>query len=196
MSAQPFADLPVIGALPRDAAAAKLREVGEDAAADAVERASPPPKTMRAGGWWPFSNRAWQQRIASAFCRLAAQADARKSSASARRKPMLQFEIENVGRVAAYDWQLSVRSIMTEKIDLAGRVADYHFGKKHVFDSGGANALQYKTIESRYYAMIYVIVASIIASLYLLHRPYCIIVRLKVRGVGIFRDHRRENDQR
>jgi hypothetical protein len=88
MSAQPFADLPVIGALPRDAAAAKLREVGEDAAADAVERASPPPKTMRAGGWWPFSNRAWQQRIASAFCRLAAQADARKSSASARRKPM------------------------------------------------------------------------------------------------------------
>jgi hypothetical protein len=40
----------------------------------------------------------------------------------------LQFEIENVGRVAAYDWQLSVRSIMNEKIDLAGRVADYHFG--------------------------------------------------------------------
>src|SRR2546430_1413780 len=60
MSAQPFADLPVIGALPHDAAAAKLREVGEDAAADAVERASPPPETMRAGGWWPFSNRAWQ----------------------------------------------------------------------------------------------------------------------------------------
>jgi hypothetical protein len=67
---------------------------------------------------------------------------------------------------------------------------------KHVFDSGGANALQYITIESRYYAMIYVIVASIIASLYLLHRAYCIIVRLKVRGVGIFRDDRRENDQR
>jgi hypothetical protein len=40
----------------------------------------------------------------------------------------LKFEIENVGRVAAYDWQLSVRTITNEKIDLAERVADYHFG--------------------------------------------------------------------
>src|SRR3984893_8489138 len=40
----------------------------------------------------------------------------------------LKFEIENVGRVAAYDWQLSVRTITSEKIDLSERNADYHFG--------------------------------------------------------------------
>ena len=40
----------------------------------------------------------------------------------------LKFEIENVGRVAAYDWQLSVRTITNEKNDLAERAADYHFG--------------------------------------------------------------------
>jgi hypothetical protein len=40
----------------------------------------------------------------------------------------LKFEIEDVGRVAAYDWQLSVRTITNEKINLAERVDDYHFG--------------------------------------------------------------------
>ena len=50
----------MIGALPRDEAVAKLRELGEDAAADAIERAAPPPKTMRAASLWPFGDRAWQ----------------------------------------------------------------------------------------------------------------------------------------
>ena len=52
-------DLPVLGALPRAAAAAKLREIGEDQAAGALERASPP-KTMGAAEWWPFGDKAWQ----------------------------------------------------------------------------------------------------------------------------------------
>jgi hypothetical protein len=60
MSAGPFADLPVIGELPRDDALAKLRELGEDAAADAIERAAPPPRTMRAASFWPYDDRAWQ----------------------------------------------------------------------------------------------------------------------------------------
>ena len=58
MSASPT-DLPVLGALPRAAAAAKLREIGEDEAAEALERAAPPTK-MGAADWWPFGDRAWQ----------------------------------------------------------------------------------------------------------------------------------------
>ena len=44
--------------------------------------------------------------------------------------------------------------------------------------------------------MVYIIIASVIASIYLLNRVYWIIVRLKVRGVGVFRDDRHENDWR
>src|SRR5271165_5445008 len=53
-------DLPVLGALPRAAAAAKLREIGEDQAAEALERAAPPPSKMGAADWWPFGDKAWQ----------------------------------------------------------------------------------------------------------------------------------------
>jgi hypothetical protein len=60
MSAGPFEDLPVIGVLSRDDAAAKLRELGEVAAADAVERAPPAPVKLGRASWWPFSDRAWQ----------------------------------------------------------------------------------------------------------------------------------------
>jgi hypothetical protein len=59
MSARPL-DLPVIGAMPRAAAAAKLREIGELEAAEALESAVPPPTQMRASDWWPFTDKAWQ----------------------------------------------------------------------------------------------------------------------------------------
>ena len=52
-------NLPVLGAMPRAAAAAKLREIGEDEAAEALERAAPPTQ-MGAGDWWPFVDKAWQ----------------------------------------------------------------------------------------------------------------------------------------
>ncbi len=58
MTNSPF-NLPVLGALPR-AAAAKLREIGEDAAAAALEHAAATPKTMGLADWWPFADRAWQ----------------------------------------------------------------------------------------------------------------------------------------
>jgi hypothetical protein len=60
MSASPFANLPVIGDLPRAAAASKLREIGEDEAAEKLERAAPPPAKMSATDWWPFGDKAWQ----------------------------------------------------------------------------------------------------------------------------------------
>jgi hypothetical protein len=40
----------------------------------------------------------------------------------------LQFEIKNVGRVAAYNWQLSVRSISHSEDILNARASDYCFG--------------------------------------------------------------------
>lgn len=55
-----YLDLPVLGAMPRAAAADKLREFGEMEAAEALECAAPPPTLMRASGRWPFGNRGWQ----------------------------------------------------------------------------------------------------------------------------------------
>src|SRR5689334_13359061 len=60
MNTSPFEGLPVIGALSRVDAAVKLHELGEDAAADAVERAPLAPVTLGKASWWPFGNRAWQ----------------------------------------------------------------------------------------------------------------------------------------
>jgi len=40
----------------------------------------------------------------------------------------LQFEIKNVGRVAAYNWQLSVRSISHSEDILNARASDFYFG--------------------------------------------------------------------
>jgi hypothetical protein len=51
MTRSPFAGLPVIGALPAEAAAAKLRELGDDATAARIESASGRgPETFRGGG--------------------------------------------------------------------------------------------------------------------------------------------------
>jgi hypothetical protein len=50
----PFEDMPVIGTLSRTDAAIKLREIGEDKAAEAIERAARAPVTMRGADWCPF----------------------------------------------------------------------------------------------------------------------------------------------
>jgi hypothetical protein len=60
-----FDDLPVIGRLPPEEAAARLRAVGETAAADAIDEVVRAPGRTAAfrGGpsdWWPFRDRAWQ----------------------------------------------------------------------------------------------------------------------------------------
>jgi hypothetical protein len=64
MTNDPFADLPVLGALPPDQAMTKLREVGEDTAAARIEERTRdwPPESFRGGlaDWWPFRDRAWQ----------------------------------------------------------------------------------------------------------------------------------------
>src|SRR5438552_3052239 len=58
-----FDDLPVLGKLPPEQAAAKLREVGEDEAADMLEMAQEAQvKSFEMGRkeWWPFQDRPWQ----------------------------------------------------------------------------------------------------------------------------------------
>ena len=62
-----YDDLPVLGKLPRLQAVAKLRDVGEDEDAAALESAGsgvdhPPDVDRFADGntWWPFRDRAWQ----------------------------------------------------------------------------------------------------------------------------------------
>jgi hypothetical protein len=64
MTTDPFADLPVLGALPPREAVTKLRELGENTAAVQIEERTRdrPPDTFRAGpaDWWPFRDRAWQ----------------------------------------------------------------------------------------------------------------------------------------
>jgi hypothetical protein len=61
----PFEDPPVIGTQSRTHAAVKLREMDEDKAAEAIERAAPAPVTMRGADWRPFRDRAWQLKAHS-----------------------------------------------------------------------------------------------------------------------------------
>jgi hypothetical protein len=66
-----FEDVPVLGELPLGLAAAKLRELGEDQAADALTDVAEEGTTpMLHRGWWPFRDRPWQH-IAHAIGRLA-----------------------------------------------------------------------------------------------------------------------------
>ena len=116
MSGGPFDDLPVIGALSRTDAAAKLREVEEDAAADAVaEAARTEPARFGLSDLWPFRERHFQHTAHSiGFLPTG-------SSAAPR-------AILGVGEVAA-DASLKNRRI---KIALnALRVADYPGGGTH-----------------------------------------------------------------
>jgi hypothetical protein len=66
-----FDDLPVLGKLPPEQAAAKLREVGEDDAAAALEAVpEAPTQVFGMPKWWPFQNRPWQH-VAHTFGYLA-----------------------------------------------------------------------------------------------------------------------------
>jgi hypothetical protein len=53
-------NLPVLGAMPRAQAAAKLRQLGETQAAASLESAAASPSTMGASDWWPFGDKPWQ----------------------------------------------------------------------------------------------------------------------------------------
>jgi hypothetical protein len=57
-----FNDLPVLGKLPPDQGAAKLREVGDEESATALESAEREAVTKTFGrrSWWPFQNKPWQ----------------------------------------------------------------------------------------------------------------------------------------
>ena len=67
-----FDDLPVLGKLPPARAATKLREIGEDEVAIALEAAQHAEHLtyVRHKGWWPFQDKAWQH-TAHAFGYLA-----------------------------------------------------------------------------------------------------------------------------
>lgn len=112
-----FDDLPVLGALPPEEAAAKLREVGESEAATALEAA--PKEAIAYGtrkGWWPFADKPWQH-TAHAFGYLA--------PAPPGSSPL---PIEHAGNISA-DATLKKARI---KITLDRlRVADYPGGSTH-----------------------------------------------------------------
>jgi hypothetical protein len=56
-----FDDLPVLGNLPADQAAVKLREVGENDAAATLEMTPGPTRgTFATAKWWPFQDKPWQ----------------------------------------------------------------------------------------------------------------------------------------
>ncbi len=120
-----FDDLPVLGALPPQAAAAKLREVGEveaatalEAAPGAVKRGTTPGKR---GFKWPFGDRAWQH-TAHAFGYLA------PAPPGSDRGGGLPAPIQHAGNIAA-DATLKKSRI---KITLDRlRVADYPGGGRH-----------------------------------------------------------------
>jgi hypothetical protein len=65
-----FDDLPVIGKLPPEVAAAKLREVGENKVAHMLESAPPETRTFGIRALWPFQDKPWQH-TAHAFGYLA-----------------------------------------------------------------------------------------------------------------------------
>jgi hypothetical protein len=126
MTSSPFADLPVVGALPLADAVAKLREVGEDvpeeATAEAKRRA-----TFGMADWWPFKDRAWQH-TAHSFGFLPAGGGSDKR------------DILGVGEVNA-DASLKNQRI---RITLNGlRVADYPGGGSHrvLFDFYARNQI-------------------------------------------------------
>ena len=118
MTDGPFDDLPVIGTLAPAEAAAKLREVGEDAAAAAVDRAAAskgPPTRFGVTDWWPFRDRAWQH-TAHAFGHLA-------PGAGAQARP-----IRGVGEIEADPTLRNGRiRIVLNRL----RVADYPGGGTH-----------------------------------------------------------------
>lgn len=79
-----FENLPVIGNLPPEQAASKLREVGEEEAADRLERSEGARgETFKLGerkSWWPFQDKPWQY-TAHTFGYLASAASGGESQA-------------------------------------------------------------------------------------------------------------------
>jgi hypothetical protein len=65
-----FDDMPVVGKLPLEQAAAKLREVGEDDAAALLETTRGAGPSFAKPKWWPFQDKPWQH-TAHAFGYLA-----------------------------------------------------------------------------------------------------------------------------
>ena len=84
-ASDPF-DIPVLGSLPPDQAEAKLRELGETAAADAI-RAAPISKSFSLGpaSWWPFSFSSSRLAEASACKRTVPRISARREDCSTAR---------------------------------------------------------------------------------------------------------------
>jgi hypothetical protein len=115
-----FDDLPVLGALPPEAAAAKLREVGETEAATALETAPGEVKrgtaSEKRGFKWPFWNRAWQH-TAHAFGYLAPAPPGNEL-----------LPIQHAGNIAADATLKNARIKIT--LDRL-RVADYPGGGRH-----------------------------------------------------------------
>jgi hypothetical protein len=60
MSAADWIDVPVLGALPPEQAADKLRQLGAVGDAEAVERAAGAAPKSAFAPWWPFGDRPWQ----------------------------------------------------------------------------------------------------------------------------------------
>src|SRR5262249_23224438 len=117
MPTNPFAEMPVIGALLPAAAAAKLRELGEDPAASALEEvAKHPPATFGPDRrWWPLGDRAWQH-TAHAFGFLPATGHIQPAA------------IQAVGGMAP---DLSLRNTRVKITLNRLRVADYPGGGTH-----------------------------------------------------------------
>ncbi len=112
-----FDDLPVLGALPPQEAAAKLREVGEVEAATALEAAPGKAVTFRgARRWWPFQDKPWQH-TAHAFGYLA--------PAPPGSDPLA---IQHAGNIKAQTGLKNARIKIT--LDRL-RVADYPGGSTH-----------------------------------------------------------------
>ena len=53
-------DTPVLGRLPPEDVAEKLRQLGEVGDADALERSAGAVTKAAFGPWWPFNDRPWQ----------------------------------------------------------------------------------------------------------------------------------------
>jgi hypothetical protein len=112
-----FDDLPVLGALSPQEAAAKLREVGEVEAATELEAAPGEAVTFRgAKRWWPFQDKPWQH-TAHAFGYLA--------PAPPGSDPL---SIQHAGNIKAHARLKNARIKIT--LDRL-RVADYPGGSTH-----------------------------------------------------------------
>lgn len=113
-----FEDRPILGRLPPERAAAKLREVGEEQAAQALEKAAGERAAAYAKGpsWWPFGDRAWQH-TAHTFGYLAPAAPGSDA-----------LPIHHAGNVAADETLKNGRIKIT--LDRL-RVADYPGGGTH-----------------------------------------------------------------